>query len=275
MSFMKIFKLHTGINEVPIELTKENYENSIRGKDECKKISFGKTSYFAICPACDNPIQIVGLYSKTDGTRFPYGKHYPKDLKIANFNYQYYQFCFLTSHKSLVGDRKNKKEEMTDFEKEIYDAFHDFFNEAMDIAEESCGIHFGKTRREKIADSYLAAEGHMYFHANLYNLPWMLLYFADNFSCYGTTVKKNTELWNYLKTRNDVRMEESFLDGYDFVKNKDGKFLNLEISFLFHRGNANGETLTLCVLDPDKEGFEKKIVLNIDLRKFPEKIRKF
>ena len=59
---MRWFKLHT--REYPVyELAKENYLTKTKkdkrysavGKDQCKRD-------FAVCPACDNPIQIIGVY---------------------------------------------------------------------------------------------------------------------------------------------------------------------------------------------------------------------
>lgn len=143
---MKVFKLHTGINEVPIELTKENYESAIRGKKEYKKISFGKTSYFAICPACDNPIQIVGLYIK-DKTRFPYGKHYPKDFAYAKYNRENYLYCPLASH-SFGQPEKRLKKEFSEFEKTIYNLVRENFDLALYIAERKTGILFSKIMPE-------------------------------------------------------------------------------------------------------------------------------
>ena len=73
MMRMRRFKLHTG--EYPVyELTKENYlaktkkdrRYSSVGKDQCKR-------NFAVCPACDNPIQIIGLCKKLENTDKPYG----------------------------------------------------------------------------------------------------------------------------------------------------------------------------------------------------------
>lgn len=61
---MRWFKLHT--REYPVyELAKENYLTKTKkdkrysavGKDQCKRD-------FAVCPACDNPIQIIGVYKK-------------------------------------------------------------------------------------------------------------------------------------------------------------------------------------------------------------------
>ena len=65
---MKKFKLRTGKNQV-YSLTKEVYEKvTLLRKPYRQQEKDGSTHYFAVCPACDNPIQIIGLYAKTDST---------------------------------------------------------------------------------------------------------------------------------------------------------------------------------------------------------------
>ena len=74
------------------ELAKENYLTKTKkdkrysavGKDQCKRD-------FAVCPACDNPIQIIGVYKKLENTDKPYGRHYNHDTAIAKHNEQAYQ----------------------------------------------------------------------------------------------------------------------------------------------------------------------------------------
>lgn len=54
---MKTFKLHKGFSEIPILLTKENYEEATKGDDNYTKIiETGKSTakrYLAICPSSD------------------------------------------------------------------------------------------------------------------------------------------------------------------------------------------------------------------------------
>ena len=36
--------------------------------------------------ACDNPIQLIGLYKKLENTDRPYGKHYNRSFSFASYN---------------------------------------------------------------------------------------------------------------------------------------------------------------------------------------------
>lgn len=43
--------------------------------------------------ACDNPIQLIGLYKRLENTDRPYGKHYNRSLFFAPYNETAYCFC--------------------------------------------------------------------------------------------------------------------------------------------------------------------------------------
>lgn len=89
---MKRFKLKTGTSDV-FEINETNFTEKTslappyvsEGADEKKR-------FFGVCPTCDNPIQIIGLF-KTAETK-PYGKHYNRDVeKLAKHNQATYRFC--------------------------------------------------------------------------------------------------------------------------------------------------------------------------------------
>lgn len=79
---MHRFKLSQGNGKL-YDITKRNFEEltnkkkpyMLTGKD-------GQTRCFGICPACDNPIQLIGLYKKLENTDRPYGRHYNRDAVI-------------------------------------------------------------------------------------------------------------------------------------------------------------------------------------------------
>lgn len=119
---MKIFKLHQG-NEEARNLTRENYKEAVLELPKEERGDYSEPTengrrYFAVCPACDNPTQIIGLYTKSDNVKLPYAKHYNRDSKVAKHNEQAYQFCPFASHSYAV-DKKSRKKNFGDFEKRI------------------------------------------------------------------------------------------------------------------------------------------------------------
>ncbi len=271
---MKKFKLHTGISEI-YRISTETYEKAVAnnpnyiytGRDNVKR-------YFAVCPACDNPIQLIGLYKKLENTDRPYGRHYNRDTKIAKHNEQAYRFCPYASHSYGV-TKKSIKDEMTEYEENIYNGVRENFDLAVYIMKQDTGILFSKKFLVEILRGYLSAEAYMYYWATPYNIPWMLLYFMGEIPCYGLRVKKECELWDYLSSRTDVKFIRSGVDGYDQVINN-GKFLNLYLTFLFHKRQVIDdevkETLSLVLTSRKKNGDSQRvheIILDINEYRFP------
>ena len=85
---MDVFKTKPGIPE-SLHILEETFTNATN-----KQVPYytegehGRNARcFAVCPLCDNPIQIIGLYKAHDEGRKPYGRHYPKDiLDLANYD---------------------------------------------------------------------------------------------------------------------------------------------------------------------------------------------
>lgn len=265
---MKYFKLKQGL-ENSTYLTAENYEMKLKElpREEQKKYSENKEDnsgkrYFAICPACDNPTQIIGLYSKSDNNNLPYAKHYNRDTKIAKHDERAYTYCPFASHSYSV-NKSSRRENFTDFEKKIYLLARDNFDIAVYIAKRETGICFSKNKIRELARSYYESEAFMYYHATSYNVPWMFLYFSEPISCYGLVVQKGSIVYEYLKTREgkDVRFEEVD-DNKVKVLNVPGKRLDLIISFLHHKIREEKEALKMGFALPNE--WQKFVELEID-----------
>lgn len=126
----------------------------------------GSTHYFAVCPACDNPIQIIGLYAKTDSTPGIYGRHYNRDTNIAKHNEQMYRFCPYATHKYTV-NKDSKKPELTEFEKNVYYTLRENFDIAVKIIEQDTGLYITDNLARLMLEDFISCEGHMYYWATL------------------------------------------------------------------------------------------------------------
>ena len=63
-----------------------NFENDDMKEERWHRIGTdGKIRNFAICSACNNPVQLIGLYEPLKVARHPYGKHTGK--RIEGFPY--------------------------------------------------------------------------------------------------------------------------------------------------------------------------------------------
>jgi hypothetical protein len=59
-----VFKVKPGMSRI-YPVSRENYEAATGQGEKYRKEGRGGESYFAVCPACDNPIQMIGLYRNT------------------------------------------------------------------------------------------------------------------------------------------------------------------------------------------------------------------
>ena len=239
---MKKFKLRTGKNQV-YSLTKEVYEKvKLLRKPYRQQEKDGSTHYFAVCPACDNSIQIIGLYAKTNSTPDIYGRHYNRDAEIAKHNEQMYHFCPYATHKYTV-NKDSRKPELTEFEKSIYYTLKENFDIAVKIIEQDTGLYITDNLARLMLEDFISCEGHMYYWATLYNIPWMLLYFLSARNCYGMLVKIDSLFYNLLKKQKDVSLVQSSMKDHWYVRNKDNKYLNLGMSAIHHKRRVVNDTL--------------------------------
>ena len=83
---LKNFKLKQGNNRV-YQISKSVYDEATQKRPLYYDMENDKC--YAICPQCDNPIQLIGLYKQIKVS--PYGKHYPHSIPLAAYNQQAYE----------------------------------------------------------------------------------------------------------------------------------------------------------------------------------------
>lgn len=281
---MREFKVKTGLSE-KFEVTRENFEEQTRGlKGYTARGKDGVKRHFGICPACDNPVQLIGLYTKLKNTDHPYGKHYNRNVDhVAVHNQQNYVLCPYASHSRTV-TKDMRKEELTDYERGIYDTVRKYFDLAIYLLQEDTGIYISQSFAREMLDYYIAGSGHMYYHATPYNIPWMLMYFMTARPLYGRLIRKGSPLFGHLQERKEVKLEESGLEGYYIVKSSGG-YLNLRFEMLFHDRSVVDdvvkESIALYIAplrrsaeEPIQEEKERRIRIDIDENRFLYFIRK-
>ena len=264
---MRRFKLRTGRSQV-YDLTRENYRELTKKKSIYTGYGQdGQIRNFAVCPVCDNPIQIIGLYKQAKNTPDPYGKHYSKSIPLAKYNAIKYQFCPYASH-TYVLNKEALKEEITDVELELYDTMRDYFDQVIYVLEKVMGIQITYKMAKKMLMEYRGNRGYLYYGAHIYNLPWMLLYFSLSQNLYGVNVKKGSSLYEYLSTRNDIVLEDG---KYSYAKVRGRGWLDLEFAAVHHRQQIKNdelrEYLVFEISTTDKNGvpecvYKEKLTIN-------------
>lgn len=89
---MDIFKNKQGLARI-LKISEKNFvEQTNKKLPYTRQNSSGGLSHFAVCPECENPIQIIGLFKNTaESGRRPYGKHYSQSIPgLAIYNHDDY-----------------------------------------------------------------------------------------------------------------------------------------------------------------------------------------
>lgn len=110
---------------------------------------------YAVCPACDNPIQIIGLYKKLKNTDKPYGRHCIHSVAgLAEYNQQAYDFCPY-SKKSFNVNPQSRKGKLTDLEKNIYYLLRDQFDRVIYILRQVLDIYITNKSAKSMLETFV------------------------------------------------------------------------------------------------------------------------
>ena len=180
---MKIFKLRTtdfGFKKIERKIFEEETQKSAPWYQEDGK------KQFALCPACLNPIQIIGLYNDKDyESNPPYGKHTDKGVaKVGNFDLNKLVYCPLRSKNKRAWQKSDLKDRVDDECRAILTCMVEKFDRVVYLLRKTSGISFSKKLCEKFLTEYKIKEGYRYAGAHLLNIPWMLAYIPMSKSLY-------------------------------------------------------------------------------------------
>lgn len=248
------------------------------GKDRIYYRENGK--HYAICPACNNPINIVNIYDNERyeiGTRrqAPHGRHHDKDLPgLANYNKDAYNSCPLANPKAfgLTTKRKNKEDcneiiEIIDNNKEL------LLKHIRDIT----GIYFSNSLFEKLLSYFMNAEGYYYEYINKFNLPYSFLYIQRKINLFNQWItynSKGTEIKDSIEKKSK---------SYEVIDNKVSKkegatYAELNLALFDHRIKEDGKQTIQLRLYEDIKGNEDSVIIlkktiEIDMGSFISKIK--
>lgn len=211
----------------------------------------GATKAFGICPACDNPIQILGLYKPIgDGSTAPYGRHYNRDAKIAKHNENTYLYCPYASRIYEGNTEHELKSIMTEVEAKIYYLIRANFDSVVYLMRQISGLYISSDMAKEMLNHYVESQGYMYYGATYYNIPWMILHTATlpAIPLFGKIVRKDSILWNICTQLENVDLlQKNNKSSYAIIKgkSKNGKpvFIDYAFSFNKHKRMVKDETV--------------------------------
>ena len=264
------FKVSAG--HVPAHtITKENVEDLLGRRAPWFRQGQlrGDDRHFAVCPYCDNPIQLKGLYKQQENSPRPYGSHTGNVIDGFPFDALDLEFCpyKLKSH----AHSKAQRRQTGPVAMQLIDTAISEFDRIVLILRDDFEFCFSDAFAGQMLDQWLDSEAYLYTGAHLRNLPWMVAYFAPAMNLFGQLVATNAELTT--KIREKVP-QAKIPDSGRLDKGSSWYALNLQC--LHHKvmvDEADGtlvESLTLRVQDFTKTNeatnapiiYRKQIVFN-------------
>lgn len=232
---MHIIKLSTGVSEV-ISIEKDLYEKRTLKESPYYQLNrSGEVVQYAVCPQCDNPVQLVGLYKKLKHTERPFGKHAGKSIPgIAVHHQEDYEFCPFARKRAV--SKRDRKKDSSGVPNEILSLLKFQFDRVLYLLSKDTTIRFSENLIRSMLKNYLATAGFLYAGATLNNLPWIFGYMADSQQLFGQQIQKGGALHQAIINR---CLEADFIEGGDpkFVRlsAQKGKYVSLNFCFIEHQ----------------------------------------
>lgn len=195
---MDKFKLRPGIGKI-YDIDEETYSRLTQKDDPYCKKSKNKKSYYAVCPECDNPIQIVGMFKQTiEAGKKPYGRHNKGSIPgLADYCEEDYLNCSYSNpawkkpHTKRHANSKVAQESMT--------TMRTYFDLVVETLSKDIDIYISYNLAREMLSEYLFDEGWLYYDATLNNLPWILGMANNWHTMYGRYIVRDSELHGAIK----------------------------------------------------------------------------
>lgn len=192
------FKVSAG-NKPSFAITKDNIEELLgRRLPWFRQGKFREDDrHFAVCPYCDNPIQLKGVYKRQKNSPRPYGSHTGNPVDGFHFDAIDLEFCpyKLTQHTHA----KDQRREMGPVATQLINTVISEFDRIVLILRDDFGFYFSDAFAGKMLNQWFDSEAYRYTGAHLRNLPWMVAYFAPALPLFGQPIGKNAELTRLIR----------------------------------------------------------------------------
>ncbi|GHV09417.1 hypothetical protein FACS1894217_13690 [Clostridia bacterium] len=274
---MYVCKLKKG-NYAIIPIERGMFENKTLKRDMFFREESGGNTPYAVCPECENPVQIVGLYTMER----PYGKHFLHDVEgLATCDLVAFADCTLKKSRAQRTLNKKQRRGMTELSIAIYNRLRENFDLVVKMLFQDLEIHPSQKLVSDMLRKYKSERGWLYLGASLNNLPWIFGYMSDSQVLYGRAIKRGGDLHKALAQK----VENIYFDDMpgmpDFVKIKSRSFCKLHFCLILHEQTVRDyklcETVKLIISEGDFIGdnvptrvFEK--VITMDTASFSEAV---
>lgn len=252
---MKEIKFTTGYEPVLSFSDKDfktKYEERVGNNPGYIQVVGGEAKHLALCPRCNNPVVILGVYKKIDVA--PHARH-AKGISIPDVvEYDEYKYQHCPYHRKRANYIKEYVPETEEPQRqELYRIAKEHFDKAIYLLERETGIYISLKMAEMLAENYVIMRAYNYIDATVYNIPWYLMYCFNGFPLHHMIVKKNSTLYRHLKQLG-FDLKNSKIKGHVYVESDEGYLLkSTNYRYVVDENDNLNEWLDFSILRPDPE----------------------
>lgn len=195
--------------------------------------------HFAVCPYCDNPIQLNGVYVRKEESPRAYGSHSGNPVDGFPFNAEDLAFCpYKLKRKSL--DKSARRTELGPVAQQLISMAVAEFDRIALVLRDDFGFRFSNRFARKMLEQWFDSRGYLYEGAHLRNLPWMVAYFGPAQSLYGQRVGDTGELAQAIRR---AAPQAGIADGKLLrAEGERAPFFRIDLQCLHHRVRVDDES---------------------------------
>ena len=240
---------------------KTKYEERVGNNPAYIQVVGGETK--PVCPGCNNPVAILGIYKKIDVT--PHARH-AKGINIPNVvQYDEYRFLHCPYHRKRADYIKEYVPETEEPQRrELYKIAKEHFDKAVYLLQKETGIHITLAMAEMLAENYVIMRAYNYIDATIYNIPWYLIYSFSGFPLYHMIIRKDTTLYRHLSQLGFV-LKDSKIKGHVYVENNEGYLLTAtNYRYATDKNDSLKEWLDFSIIRPDATVTDTLLYVPVD-----------
>lgn len=262
---MDLFKTTVGVSKVTT-INAKNYELATGKKEPYRQDKNDKISYYAVCPECDNPIQVVGIFKDTiESKRKPYGRHHKGSIPaLAVYNEEDYLDC---SYSNPNWENKSRYRPITSrVASQTLKILRDQFDRVIYLLSKQTNLKISQKLAEKMLEQYLLEEGWRYREATINNLPWIFGQCSPAFPMFGRWIKKDSELHQAIERKcPNVMCAKVPETDYVQIKHANKEYIEVYFTFVNHQKKVEGEhlieTIDFWIYQDKPIGEDKETIL--------------
>lgn len=214
-----------------------------------QEIKHNETSQFAVCPECNNPVQVIGLYKSLNHTEKPFAKHYGKPVPgIGYYNKTNYEYCPYRAKRKCY-TKESRKGNLDEVATEIVRRMVFYFDKIIYLLQSKIGFFISPTLAEQMLRDFFRAKAYLYNGATLRNMPLILAYFSLNTGVVGRKVFSDdlasaiNQTGNlYIDEDSQIRSKQYSNAGFYFIEHQthlNEHHLSESIVFKITQGSFN------------------------------------